>query len=107
MLQLSNDQLLTLLGPLAFGDIDDGCQDGRLAVTVDRIESDLDWEFVAIFAPASQVSPNAHQTCFGILHVGRTKTSVFFGSVRTHQKVDRFSKEVFLPVAEQFFHAGL
>src|SRR6266436_2216557 len=94
-------QTKAFLGAPAFGDVDNAGQHEGAFFSLDRVKSDLDWNFAAVLVPAKQVTTRTHRASRRSLKktcaMTGMRASVAFG----HQHFHRLVQELGPRVADQ------
>src|SRR5579863_3974971 len=96
--QLFSVQFECLFDLLALGDITNRTGDQRAFRSFQRAETDLDWEFRAVLAPAKELESRAHRAHFRILEEPFTVTWM--------SSLESFRKQHFYFMIQQFL-AGI
>src|SRR5207253_2045135 len=92
---------------LALGNVDDVSQHECAFIRLNRIETDLNWHFSAVLAPAIQITARAHRARGRLLNKARSMFRMNGAITFGHELFDRMSEQLRARVAEELFGLGI
>src|SRR5215471_15741683 len=107
MVQLAGEEILAFLGALALGHVDDRREHATPALTLDRIERDLDRKLAAVLAAAAEILARAHGSRLRVFGETGAQTLVLSAQAVGHQELDALAQQLVAAVAEQRLGRGI